>query len=63
MTDKPTAEAQMFDMRHGRYLCFDPDGRWHGWEFYKHPDGQFVSIAKREWIKPLPITVIPWLDQ
>lgn len=48
-----TVQPQMFDMLHGRYLCFDPTGRWHGWEFYKHPDGQFVSIAKREWAEPL----------
>lgn len=46
-------KPQMFDMLHGRYLCFDPAGRWHGWEFYKHPDGQFVSMGKREWMKPI----------
>lgn len=51
-------KPQMFDMLHGRYLCFDPKGRWHGWEFYKHPDGQFVSIAKRECTEPF--STFPW---
>lgn len=30
----------------GLYVCFDPAGRWHGWVFRRHPDGQFVSERK-----------------
>ncbi len=43
--------GQMFDMGGGRYLC--SGGRWHGWEFRKHPDGQFVSVGQRHYEKPI----------
>jgi len=44
--------TQFFDLRNGNYFCCEPGGRWHGWLFYKHPDGQFVSVMKTEAVKP-----------
>jgi len=32
-------------------VCFNPGGRWHGWLFYRHPDGQLVSLRKLEQAK------------
>lgn len=30
----------------------NPNGRFHGWLFRRHPDGQFVSVRKLETIEP-----------
>lgn len=27
-------------------ICSNPDGRFHGWLFYKHPDGKWISLRK-----------------
>lgn len=27
----------------GKMVCFNPGGRWHGWLFTLHPDGNLVS--------------------
>ncbi len=27
-------------------VCSNPGGRFHGWLFQQHPDGQWVSIRK-----------------
>ncbi len=34
------------------FLCFNPGGRWHGWVFRKHPDGNLVSVRE---VKPAKI--------
>ncbi len=42
---------EMFDLGDGRAVNFNPDGRFHGWLFVRHPDGQYVSIRKLDIIK------------
>lgn len=34
---------------------FNPGGRFHGWLFRRHPDGQFVSVRKLQEVNPFPI--------
>jgi|GEM_PF-2325375 len=41
-----------FALPDGKVVCFNPGGRWHGWLFRRHPDGQFVSERKLEEITP-----------
>jgi hypothetical protein len=43
-----TADAEMFDIGNGFAVCSNPGGRFHGWLFRKHPDGQYVSVRKLE---------------
>jgi hypothetical protein len=43
-----------FELPDGKIVCFNPDGRWHGWLFHRHADGQFVSEAKLPEVKPPP---------
>ena len=31
------------------------DGRWKGWLFRKHPDGQFVSVRKLDEVDPMEL--------
>lgn len=36
-------------------VCFNVGGRFHGWLFRQHPDGQWISVRKLEAIEiPLP---------
>jgi hypothetical protein len=44
-------KTEFFDLKNGGYFCCEPGGRWHGWLFRKHPDGQFVSIMKTELVE------------
>jgi hypothetical protein len=37
-------KTKMFLLDDYRAVCFG--GRWHGWEFVKHPDGHWVSARK-----------------
>ncbi len=48
MTAKTNFEQQLFELPDGNAIAFG--GRWHGWMFTKHPDGQWVSIRKCEQI-------------
>lgn len=41
-----------FELPDGKIICFNPGGRWHGWLFHRHPDGQFVSEQKLVEVKP-----------
>lgn len=41
-----------FALPDGKFVCFNPGGRWHGWLFYRHPDGQFVSERKLQEVEP-----------
>jgi hypothetical protein len=44
----------MFALGDGRqYIYYNPGGRFHGWLFTRHPDGQFVSQYKLYEV-PLP---------
>ena len=56
MTVKTNFEQQLFELPDGNAIAFG--GRWHGWMFTKHPDGQWVSIRKCDQIA-LPDTA-PW---
>lgn len=55
MTDTPEVEAtsgtwqkvpepEMILLDHNNAVC--SGGRWHGWRFTRHPDGQWVSAQK-----------------
>jgi hypothetical protein len=46
--------SEFFELPNGKAVCFNPGGRWHGWLFYRHPDGQLVSERKLETTKPYP---------
>lgn len=37
---------ELFDLGDGFAIAFNPQGRFHGWLFKKHPDGQWVSVRK-----------------
>lgn len=39
---------QLFELGDGRVVNFNPAGRFHGWIFRRHPDGQYVSERKLE---------------
>jgi hypothetical protein len=39
---------ELFELPDGTAVCCNPGGRWHGWLFVRHPDGQFVSARKLE---------------
>lgn len=43
---------QWFALGDGRMVQFNPAGRFHGWIFRPHPDGQWVSERK---LDPIPI--------
>lgn len=46
LTDFET--QQLFDLGNGRVVQFNPAGRFHGWVFRRHPDGQLVSEHQLE---------------
>lgn len=38
--------SRMIELRDGKHaVCLD-EGPFHGWVFFKHPDGQWVSLRK-----------------
>lgn len=37
---------ELFDIGNGLAIASNPGGRFHGWLFKMHPDGQYVSIRK-----------------
>ncbi len=39
---------ELFELPDGTAVCCNPGGRFHGWLFRKHPDGQYVSVKKLE---------------
>ena len=41
-----------FELPDGKMVCFNPGGRFHGWLFRRHPDGQFVSVQKLNEVQP-----------
>lgn len=43
---------ELFDIGNGLAVNCDPSGRFHGWLFRKHPDGQYVSARKLQTIAP-----------
>lgn len=44
--------AQYFELPDGKVVSFNPAGRWHGWIWRRHPDGQLVTEQKLEAIDP-----------
>lgn len=44
--------SEFFKLPDGKFVCCNPGGRFHGWLFYRHPDGQFVSEQKLERVEP-----------
>ena len=51
--NSPMAQ-ELFDLGDGIAVACNPGGRFHGWLFKKHPDGQYVSIGK------LPVIANPF---
>ena len=43
---------ELFDLGDGMAVCSNPGGRFHGWLFRKHPDGEFVSVRKLVDVSP-----------
>lgn len=43
--------AEMFDIGGGMAVNCNPTGRFHGWLFQRHPDGQYVSVRKLDSIE------------
>ncbi len=39
---------ELFELPDGTAVCCNPGGKFHGWLFTHHPDGQWVSIRKLE---------------
>jgi hypothetical protein len=37
---------EFFELPDGKVVCCNPGGRFHGWLFYRHPDGQLISERK-----------------
>ena len=48
--EKPR-ESELFELPDGTAICCNPGGRFHGWLFARHPDGQYVSVRKLELAK------------
>lgn len=44
--------AELFDIGDGLAVNVNPGGRFHGWLFRRHPDGQYVSVRKLNTITP-----------
>ena len=42
------AQQTLFDLGNGTAVNFSPRGRFHGWLFRRHPDGQWISVHKLE---------------
>lgn len=47
-------DMELFDIGGGKAVCSNPGGRFHGWMFFKHPDGQYVSERKLSTVDPYP---------
>lgn len=45
---------ELFNLGDGRAVQSNPGGRFHGWLFHQHPDGQWISERK------LPVLDVPW---
>lgn len=37
---------ELFEIGNDQAVCCNPGGRFHGWLFRRHPDGQWVSVRK-----------------
>ena len=46
--DFDALQQTLFDLGNGTAVNFNPRGRFHGWLFRQHPDGQWVSVKKLE---------------
>lgn len=54
---------EFFMLRDGTAVCCNPGGRFHGWLFVRHPDGQLVSAAKLD-VDPQPFGQNSiWVDE
>lgn len=59
---------EAFDLGNGKYVVCNPGGSFHGWLFYRHPDGQLVSERKLPLAEnpfgpnPFPFTAPPKPD-
>mgnify|MGYP001566898881 CR=1 FL=1 len=42
---------EMFDLGDGLAVSSNPGGKFHGWLFRQHPDGQYVSVRKLDLIE------------
>jgi hypothetical protein len=45
---------ELFDIGNGMAVSCNPGGKFHGWLFRKHPDGQYVSVRKLGTVAPYP---------
>lgn len=46
---------ELFDLGNGLAFACNPNGRFHGWLFKQHPDGQWVSYRKLDLVAdPFP---------
>lgn len=52
-----------FELPDGKIICCNPGGRWHGWLFRRHPDGQFVSERPLPEVKPIVQQFASWIPQ
>ena len=48
-----------FALPDGMVVSFNPCGRWHGWLWRRHPDGQLVSVQQLASVDPAPVTRPP----
>lgn len=48
------SKQELFDVGGGLAVSFNPRGRFHGWLFRQHPDGQYVSVHKLNKLEPSP---------
>ena len=46
--DFDALQQTLFDLGNGTAVNFSPRGRFHGWLFRRHPDGQWISVHKLE---------------
>ncbi len=44
--DARKAKQELFDLGSGLAVRFNPEGRFHGWLFRRHPGGGYVSVQK-----------------
>ena len=42
---------ELFDIGNGLAVCCNPEGKFHGWLFAIHSDGQYVSVKKLELVE------------
>lgn len=45
---------ELFDVGNDRVVCFNPGGRFHGWLFMRHADGQLVSLRQLNHVPYIP---------